>query len=80
MFLNIGLNNLVQIDKVVSITNIDSAPIKRLVQFAKENNQCIDVTCGRKARAVIFTTDNYIILSSLQPQTISKKTNNKLIE
>ena len=69
---------MIQTNKIIAITNIESAPIKRLIQYAKEKNKCIDITCGRKARAVIFTVEDNIILSSLQPATITKKANNNI--
>lgn len=73
-FVNIGYGNLVAGDKVISIINPDSAPIRRLIQDAREEGRIVDATQGRKTRAVIFTNSKYIILSSLQPETISQRT------
>ena len=73
-FINIGYGNMVAGDKVISIVNPDSAPIKRLIQDAREEGRIVDATQGRKTRAVIFTNSKYIILSSLQPETISQRT------
>lgn len=72
-FINIGYGNMVAIDKIISIVNPESAPIKRIVQESKEAGRIVDATCGRKTRAVIFTSANYIILSSLQPETLSQR-------
>ena len=74
-FINIGFGNMVAADKILAIVNPDPAPIKRLVQEAREAGRIIDATHGRKTRAVLFTTANYIILSSLQPETISQRVN-----
>ena len=58
------------VDKVVSIVSPDAAPIKRMVQQAKDEGRAIDATCGRRTRAVIVTDSNQIILSDLLPETI----------
>ena len=67
---NIGFGNVVNVDKVVSIVSPDAAPIKRMVQQAKDEGRAIDATCGRRTRAVIVTDSNQIILSALLPETI----------
>lgn len=74
-FINIGYGNMVAVDKITAIINPDPAPIKRLVQEAREAGRIVDATHGRKTRAVIFTTERHIILSSLQPETISQRVN-----
>lgn len=76
-FINIGYGNMVAADKIVAIVNPDAAPIKRLVQEAKEAGRVVDATHGRKTRAVIFTSgeQSHIILSSLQPETIAQRVN-----
>ena len=71
--INIGYGNVVSFDRIVSILSPDSAPIKRMVHEAQKRNICIDATYGRRTRAVIFTDSDYIILSSLQPETISAR-------
>jgi hypothetical protein len=70
---NIGFGNVVNIDKVVSIVNPDAAPVKRMVQAAKDEGRAIDATCGRRTRAVIVTESNQIVLSALLPETISNR-------
>lgn len=61
------------IDKVVSIVSPDAAPVKRMVQQAKDEGRAIDATCGRRTRAVIVTDSNQIILSALLPETIANR-------
>ena len=72
-FINIGFSNMVSANRIVAIANPDSAPIKRLVQEAKDDNRIIDVSCGRRTRAVIITDSEHIILSAIQPETISNR-------
>ncbi len=76
---NIGFGNLVNADKVVAVINPDSAPIKRMVQQAKERGSAIDATQGRRTKAVLFTTDDRLILSALQADTISRRFHAKTI-
>ena len=72
-FLNIGFGNLVSVDRIISIASPDSAPIKRLVQDAKEENRVIDASCGRRTRAVIVTDSDHVILSAIQTETITNR-------
>ena len=70
-FINIGFGNVVNSDKVYSIVSPDAAPVKRLIQQAKDQGAAIDATCGRKTKA-----DNQtIVLSSLLPETIAARMN-----
>ena len=71
--LNIGFGNVVMGDKVVAIISPESAPIKRLVQDARDGNTLIDPTYGRKTRSVLVMDNGWIILSALQPETISHR-------
>ena len=72
-FINIGFGNLVAADRVIALASPDSAPIKRLVIEAKEEGRVIDVTCGRRTRAVIVTDSEHVILSAVQTETISNR-------
>lgn len=72
-FINIGFGNMVSANRIVAIASPDSAPIKRLVQDAKEDNRAIDVSCGRRTRAVIITDSDHVILSAIQTETISNR-------
>ena len=71
--INIGFGNVVNTDKVVAVVSPDAAPVKRLVQNAKNMGSLIDATQGRKTKAVIVTEGEKIILSALQPETIAKR-------
>ena len=71
--INIGFGNVVNSDKVVAVVSPDAAPIKRLVQRAKEAGNIIDATQGRRTKAVIITEEDHIVLSALQPDTITKR-------
>ena len=72
-FINVGFGNMVAIDRVIAIVSPDSAPIKRLIQDAREAGRVIDVSCGRRTRAVIMTDSDHVILSAIQSETISNR-------
>ena len=72
-FINIGYGNMVAASRIVTLASPDSAPIKRLIQDAKDDARVIDVTCGRKTRAVIITDSEHVILSALQTETIANR-------
>ena len=69
--INIGFGNIVSADKIVAIVSPDSAPIKRMVQEAKDKKIAVDATCGRRTRAVIIMESDHIILSAVQPETVA---------
>jgi len=69
--MNIGFGNVVNTNKIITIISPDSAPAKRLIQKAKEEERVVDATQGRRTRGVILTDSNHIILSALQPDTLS---------
>jgi len=75
-FINIGFGNIVAADRIVSIVSPDSAPIKRLIQDAKDSGRVIDVSCGRRTRAAIITDSEHVILSALQSETIANRLDN----
>ena len=72
-FINIGFGNMVSAGRIVAISSPDSEPIKRLVRDAKEAGNVIDVSCGRRTRAVIITDSNHVILSAIQAETITNR-------
>lgn len=72
-FINIGFGNMVAAGRIVAIACPDSAPVKRLVQDAREDDRVIDVSCGRRTRAVIITDSDHIILSAIQAETITNR-------
>lgn len=69
--IHIGFGNVVNTEKIIAIVSPDSAPIKRLVQKAKESGMAIDATQGRKTKAVLIMENSQIVLSALLPETIS---------
>lgn len=79
-FINIGFGNMVAADKVVTIVSPDSAPIKRLIQDAKDAGRVIDVSCGRRTRAVIVTNSEHVILSAIQAETIANRLDSDIVE
>jgi len=72
-FINIGFGNMVAAPRIVALVSPDSAPIKRLIQDAKDTGRTIDVTCGRRTRAVIITDSEHVILSAIQAETIANR-------
>ena len=68
---NVGFGNMVNADRVVCVVSPESAPIKRIVQQAKETGKLIDVTQGRKTASVIFTDSEHVILSYLKADKLS---------
>ncbi|MDF2513253.1 MAG: hypothetical protein K0S04_3119 [Herbinix sp.] len=77
---NVGFGNVVNASKIIGIISPDAAPIKRIVQTAKDNGMAIDATCGRRTKAVIVTDSGHLILSSLLPETIAGRVNPKEVE
>ncbi|HCT91862.1 MAG TPA: hypothetical protein DF613_10880 [Lachnospiraceae bacterium] len=73
----IGFGNVVNSDKVLAAVSPDAAPVKRMVQRAREENRIIDATQGRKTKSVIFSDTDYLILSALQPDTVMKRFNTR---
>lgn len=73
--INIGYGNMISAARIVTIVSPDSAPIKRLIQEAKDDGRAIDATYGRKTRAVIVMDSGHIILSSLVTDTLALRIN-----
>lgn len=73
LLLNLGFGNTVVADKVVAILSPNSSPMKRVKDEAKEDKRLIDVTHGRKTRAMIITQSNHVILSAIQAETVSSR-------
>ena len=74
-FIDIGFGNVVNADKIISIVSPVAAPVKRLVQNARDNGDAVDATCGRKTKAVIIMENKTVVLSSLLPETIVTRLN-----
>ena len=69
--LNVGFKNLVAAERIIAVVSPDSAPVKRFVQEARDQGKLLDATAGRRTRAVITLDSGHVILSALQPETIS---------
>lgn len=68
--INIGFGNIVAANRIIAIVAPESAPIKRIIQEARDRGMLIDATYGRRTRAVILTDSDHIILSAVQPETV----------
>lgn len=75
--INIGFGNIVSVNRIVAIVSPESAPIKRMIQEAREQRLLIDATYGRRTRAVIVTDSDHIILSAIQPETVAHRLHSK---
>lgn len=69
--LNIGFGNMVAANRLLAIVSPDSAPIKRIIQDAKDSGRLIDATYGRRTRAVLMMDSDHVILSAIQPETVA---------
>lgn len=74
---NIGFGNMVSTEKLVAVISPDSAPVKKMLQEAREFSRLIDATCGRRTRAVLVMQSGQIVLSAIQPETIAMRINGK---
>lgn len=70
---NIGFGNIIAANRVIAVVSPESAPIKRIIQEARERGMLIDATYGRRTRAVIITDSDHIVLSAIQPETVSHR-------
>ena len=69
--INIGFGNMIATDRIIAIVSPDSAPVKRMIQEARDRKRVIDATQGRRTRAVIQTDSDHVVLSAIQPETIA---------
>lgn len=74
---NIGFGNIVSANRVIAIVSPESAPIKRMIQEARDNGLLIDATYGRRTRAVIVADSEHVILSAMQPETVANRLTDK---
>ena len=72
-FINVGFGNMVAAERITVLASPDSAPMKRLVQDAKDDGRAIDVTCGRRTRTIIITDSEHVVLSALPPEKIANR-------
>ena len=71
--INIGFGNVVAAARVIAIISPDSAPVKRIIQEARDKNILIDATYGRRTRAVLVMDSNHVVLSAIQPETVAHR-------
>ncbi|MCI8475351.1 MAG: DUF370 domain-containing protein [Oscillospiraceae bacterium] len=77
---NIGFGNMISAQRLISVIGPDSAPVKRMIQEAREAGSLIDATYGRRTRAVLVMDSGHIVLSALQPETLSARLGGKETE
>ena len=70
---NIGFGNIVAANRIISIISPESAPIKRIIQEARDKGMLVDATYGRRTRAVVVVDSGHIILSAVQPETVANR-------
>ena len=73
---NIGFGNIVSANRIIAIVSPESAPIKRIIQEARDRGMLIDATYGRRTRAVIITDSDHVVLSAVQPETVADRLSN----
>ena len=73
MLIHIGFGNIVNTAKIIAIVSPESAPIKRIVQDARDKGLLVDATYGRRTRAVIITDSGHVVLSAVQPETVAHR-------
>ncbi len=78
--INIGFGNMVSANRIITIVSPESAPIKRIIQEAKDRGMLVDATYGRRTRAVIVTDSDHVILSAVQPETVANRLNDDMEE
>lgn len=71
--INIGFGNVVSANRVISIVAPESAPVKRIITVARDQNKLVDATYGRRTRAVIITDSDHVVLSAVQPETVGQR-------
>ena len=76
-FINIGFGNMISSSRLIAIVSPESAPIKRIIQDARDRGMLVDATYGRRTRAVIIMDTDHVILSAIQPETVAGRMNDK---
>lgn len=77
---NIGFGSMISAQRLISVIGPDSAPVKRMIQEAREAGELIDATYGRRTKAVLIMDSGHIVLSALQPETVSARISGKETE
>ncbi|OQB25039.1 MAG: hypothetical protein BWY11_00703 [Firmicutes bacterium ADurb.Bin182] len=75
--INIGFGNIVSANRLIAIVSPESAPVKRIIQEARNEGRLVDATCGRRTRAVLIMDSGHVLLSALQPETAANRLNSK---
>ena len=71
--INIGFGNTINTDRLIAVIGPDAAPVRRMIQNAREQKKCIDATQGRKTKAVLVMDNDFLVLSALVPETITRR-------
>lgn len=77
--INIGFGNIVSANRIIAIVSPESAPIKRVIQEARDRGMLIDATYGRRTRAVVVMDSDHVVLSAVQPETVAHRLGSKEI-
>ena len=77
VLINVGFGNVVNMDKIIAVIHPEAEPVKRMIQSAKDEGRAIDATQGRRTRAVLVMESNHLVLSALQPETITGRCQNR---
>ena len=80
LLINIGFGNIVSANRIIAIVSPESAPIKRIIQEAKDTSMAVDATYGRRTRAVVIMDSGHVILSAIQPETVAGRVEKEEIE
>ncbi len=72
---NIGYGNMLSSSRIIAIVSPDAAPVKRMIQNARDKGMLIDASCGRKTKSVIVTDSDHVVLSAVQPETVAHRIN-----
>jgi len=71
--INVGFNNMVNGDRIISMVSTDAAPIKRMIQTARDEGRAVDATCGRRTKTVLVMESGHLVLSALTTETIAAR-------
>ena len=77
---NVGFGNLISAERLISVVGPDSAPVKRMIQEARERGNLVDATYGRRTQAVLIMDSDHIVLSALRPETVATRMGGKETE
>ena len=75
--LNIGYGNMISAARIVAVVGPEAAPVRRMIQEARDAGRVVDATCGHRTRAVIITDSDYVVLSPLLPETVAARADDR---